>query len=335
MKVVDRRRNRKNKPKKAFFQTNGIRDIKSGKEPVTFSDNLVKNILSLDSTQYGVIEFDNLIPEEYSSSIEFMKHGTKKVLGKLEQLTLDVTPQDLIAMNMDNTSSCRYSGGLFCIDEGFEFEIKLLNCLEGLQLLYYLHKDRRSALSVDLYDGNSNNVGLDAKVSLSSRTKDKSPYDSIRFSRVPILDNERKNDILYALRVEHNCEYRDYDIRRESRFTEDVDLIRRNFCPHEFAAYYSILFSYLEDNRDKAKVMYDMSLFPFPTQLTVDFYKKMMNQTLIKETKDKNPRLIKEGEAEIMLWGLVHKLGYEKTFKPERKILEYNWNKENIPNYDL
>ncbi|MBW2998016.1 hypothetical protein KY321_00620 [Candidatus Woesearchaeota archaeon] len=334
MKVIDRRRSKKSKPKKTFFKNSGIKEIKSEREPVTFSDNLVKNILFLENNQYGVIEYNNLIPEKYNDSVEFMKHGTKRVIGRLEHLASDYTAQDCIRDCLDNTSSGRYSGGIFSIDEGFEFEIKLLNCLEGLQLLYYLHKDKRSALSVDLYDGNSNNVGLDAIVSLSSRTKGKSPYDSIKFSRVPILDNGRKKEILRTLRVEHNCEYRDYDIRRESKHTEDVDLIRRNFCPHEFAAYYSILSSYLDnDERDKAKVMFDMSLFPFPTQLSVDFHKKVEHQTLIQESSDKNPRLLKEGEKEILMWCLVHRLGYEKTFKPERKILEYNWDKSCLPSY--
>ena len=57
-----------------------------------------------------------------------------------------------------------------------------------------------------------------------------------------------------------------------------------------------------------------MSQFALPTQFTVDYYKKLLNNVLIQNKKKTSMKKLNQAEQEALLWGLVTRFGHDKTF---------------------
>ena len=66
-----------------------------------------------------------------------------------------------------------------------------------------------------------------------------------------------------------------------------------------------------------------MSPFAIPTNLTIDYYKKLLSQVVMHDEKARNKyhlRRLNKAEQEIMLWALVKEKKYSQTFSREKII---------------
>ena len=125
--------------------------------------------------------------------------------------------------------------------------------------------------------------------------------------------------------TDHQCGSKRFNIRYTYSEEKETSKVF-NFCAHDIAGYLKIMDHYW--NKDKNLVPLQMNQFAIPTQETANFYNKLSKNCLIQISEDKKPRKLNRSEKEILLWGLVHKLGHDKTFFAKEKLKDYNWEGE-------
>ncbi len=318
---------------KIFFHEPTAAAIKNYKSVINISEDFIDHILDLSDNEAAIIE-RNLIPEGFSSPRKFIKHGKEvkpKRYTSLEQaVKARRTPVQLReeAFNkIQNNAYCGYSFNPFMAPDKRIRKVSLVECLEGARIYGYANQQIEGKPSISVVKSYKDSSGVekdgaDIIVKVPSRTKRKSRYN-IKFMSVPVADSRMKWGIAYGISTDHNCMHKKYLIRFKHK--NDKETSRQlNFCSHEIAGYLGIIDHYY--NKHKNIIPLQMSQFAIPTQETVDFYKKLCNNCLI-ET-DKQARKLNAAEKEILLWGLVYKLGHDSTFYAAEKVKNYNWNSQ-------
>lgn len=318
---------------KTYFQEPTRAQIMKYISVRNFSRDLVSNILSLGENEAGIIEA-RLIPEEFKNSRKFMKQEQDVKIQRFYSLEAMVnnrkTPVQLreIAFNKikPQSYSC-YSFKPFTGNDTRTRRVSLVECLEGIHLYCYASQPgtgfNKPSIEIKPYHDAKRveKDGAEIKVKVSSRTK-KQPKYEFKFSSVPVIDSREKWTIAYNILTDHNCGSKRFNIRYT--FLTDKESSRVfNFCSHEIAAYLAIVDYY--KNKEKNIIPLQMSQFAIPTQEAVDFYVKLCNNCLIKAPKSKLPRKLNRAEKEILLWGLVYKLGHDRTFYATEKVRDYKW----------
>jgi hypothetical protein len=103
------------------------------------------------------------------------------------------------------------------------------------------------------------------------------------------------------------------------------------FGKHAVAAY--IEMARLEHEKGNPVPM-QMCPFALPSQMTVDFYNRLVNRVMVKEAyineegrERTRKRPLNKAEREILLWQFVAKHGPEETLFARGKLPEYRWNR--------
>lgn len=317
---------------KSFFWQPSAAEI-LGKGRIKEADkNLVEQILDLAEDEALIIK-RGLIPKEYDfDSRKFMKHGREVKLKRFysleEAVHKGMKPEQLrrIAFNRIRSSyySC-YSFKPFVGTDTKTRRVSLVECLEGAKIYSYANQPAEgkfvSRIEVKPY-AEAKRVereGAGIIVRVASRRKGLPRYE-IKFSSVPIFDNENKWGIANSIVTDHKLRKKIFGIRYT--YLEDKESSRVfDFVAHEIAGYFAIIDHYLK----QVKVSLEMNPFAVPTQLTVDYYNKWLRRVLIQPEEGDKPRKPLIAEKEIGLWGLVLRKGYEETFKARQKIKDYRW----------
>ncbi len=320
--------------KKGFFREPLVTDIRKYISVKEIDENLIDEILNLGSDEAVVIK-TRLIPGDYENSRKFMKHGRDVKIARfmslkdaLEKKLTPVQLRDDAFNKIRNIAYCCYTIKPFIGTDIRTRRVSLEDAIDGTKIYSGSHQEGMGGpISVKKY-GDAKRVekdGAEFIVEVPSRTEGVSAYE-IKFSSVPTVDNMYKWGIAYNIFTNHSCKHKTYDIRYRYMWDKESSRVF-NFCAHEIAAYLAIIDYSL--NVDKNMIPLQMSQFAIPTKETVDFYIKLVNNCLIKTEDDKRHRKLNRAEKEILLWGLVHKLGHDRTFYARESIdglvKDYNW----------
>ncbi len=306
--------------------------------------DLVDRILSLPEDQYLLVTRP-LVPHDYESSWHFLRHGARVGLGlgeSLEVTARTVAKERRLPVPVDFRiaafNGLQQAKGLY---SGYEYtpntirpynhrdtrvrRVSLVECLEGARLYAYTHQVVMASIDVEHYTEAKavEKDGAVFHVHVPSRGKG-APRYRFNITSVPIIDNAQKWGIAWGAASEgHDCLRGMYmGLRYASK--EDSQVF--NWCAHEIAAYIAMMG---EMSKKGNRVPLQMSQIALPTQLTVDFYKRLCDSVLIhdEELQSKNKlRVLNKAEQEILLWGLVHKRGHHPTFFADGNVSKYDWN---------
>lgn len=315
---------------KLFFQEPTATTIEDYSYVRYISQDFIDNILDISDDEAVVIE-GNLIPEGFKSPRKFIKHGREVKLKRyrsLEQIAKSrKTPVQLREEAFNKIHNKAYSGYSFKpfmrLDTRTR-KVSLVECLEGTRIYCYANQQIEGKPSITVVKSYKDSSGVekdgaDIIVKVPSRIKKMARYN-IKFMSVPVVDSRMKWSIAYGISTDHNCMHKKYLIR--FKYKNDKETSRQfNFCAHEIAGYLGIIDHF--HNKHKNLIPLQMSQFAIPTQDTVDFYKKLCNNSLIRI--DSQVRKLNKAEKEILLWGLVYKLDHDSTFYATEKVKDYNW----------
>jgi len=322
--------------RKAFFAERKTGEIRAFSDVKQVSANLVANILELGEQEALIIELEKgvgLVPQAnyFGNSRKFQKHGPEVRLRRFgsaqEAIKAGRTPVQLREEALD---SIRNKNGAYCAYSfkpvsGLDFrtrKVSLVDCLEGAQIYAYAHQ-QHVPIDVKAYDGAARvaREGAEIVVSVPSREEKGDRY-TFKFSSVPVSDNSEKFAVANSISTDHACGDKRFNIRYKN-FQDKANSRVFNFCAHEIAGYMEIMDHYIREGKNIVPLQ--MNPFALPTQETVDFYKKLANNCLIKTGDDPRPRKLNDAEREILLWGLVSKLGHDRTFYATEKLRDYDW----------
>lgn len=303
------------------------------------SDNLVEQILGLQKNQAVIIKKDLYSPEKFQDPRKFLKYGGEVKIKRYKSLD-DVlkseerkTPVQLREMEFDKISNkpfSRYTVKPFAGTDKRTRIFYLNNCTEGARIYSYADKNPKGCPEITIEKAYKDTTGVakygaEIITRVPSRTEGQERY-KIKFSSVPVVDNDKKWEIANGIFTDHVCENKRYTIRHP-HISNKEDSKQIKFCEHEVAGYLEIIHNFWD--KEKNVVPLQMSQFAIPSQLTANYYMNLLNNCLIQTSKDKKPRRLNEAETEVMLWGLVYKIGHDKTFYSDIRIdgplKDYKW----------
>jgi len=323
---------------KKFFKQPKKSMILKSTHPRSAGDDLVNIIRKIEEGQSIIIE-RGIIPDsgKFSTPRKFLKHGPELKLKRFSSLKeyLEIntakrpTPvqlRDKAFLEMGDHSFCGISFIPITGNDKRKRKISLVESLAGAWIFAYEHQIN-NGIEIRAYQ-ESRRVefeGAIITVRVPSRTKGKRRYE-FTLDSVPVVDSQYKIAIAHSIRSSgHDCKRKEYGFRfRYSGDKENSDVF--NFCAHEIAAYLEVINYFL--NERKNIIPLQMSQFPIPTTLAVDFFKRLCDSTLIRDNqsryKDKL-RKLNQAEKEILLWDLVYKEGPDATFFATEKVEKYDW----------
>ncbi|MDP7323597.1 MAG: hypothetical protein QF632_02455 [Candidatus Woesearchaeota archaeon] len=313
--------------KKGFFTEPTAAKIKE--LDLTHTDSgFIGGILDLQPEEALVIQYD-LVPKRFKGPNTFKKYGPVVTISNGDTSDGIITPAQLRekAVN-DLTGKDAHLGYSYTPTigaDGRPRRVSIIDCLEGARIFHYAHppKDNTidgSPIEVERDYGDSGAVpinGATLVVTLPSRTKGHPRY-SMRVDHVPISDSKPQLDLASCIATDHICEASRYKIRHGTE-TEPTNIV--DICAHEVAAYLAIAEHY---QGDKNPVPWDMNPFATPTELALDFYRRLERNVLIQTPEDQNPRKPNQVEKAILLMGLVQVKGHEETLNPSWQDTKLN-----------
>jgi hypothetical protein len=317
---------------KEFFKPETVARIRA-KELVE-DVRVTSDIAKLDSCQYLILE-ETPIPGDFGSARKFMKHGPEvkpRRYHTLEQAIREaLTPIQLRADAFDKLDSemiyCGYSFMPLGRDRR-KRKVALIECLEGARLFAYAHQTGEE-IKIKAYDRSRKvrREGAEAVFEVPSRTEGED-FHQFKLMSIPVVDSPEKFAISLNFGSDHSCGAKRFNIRyRYSDDKEGSGIV--NVCSHEVAAYLRAIEYYKNKHN---LVPLQMCQFALPSQKTVDFYKALGNNVLVRDSARKTNgglRHLNRAEKEIALWSLVEELGHDRTFYSKKSrdgnLAEYDW----------
>ena len=313
--------------KKGFFREPTAAEMR--KLDLTHTDSdFIARILTLKPEEALVVDY-KLVPDRFQGPRTFRKYGPVVQLSNEDHSGSIVTPAQLReeAVN-DLTGKGAHLGYSYTPTigaDGRPRRVSIVDCLEGARIFHYAHppKDNTidgSPIEVERDYDDSGAVpinGATLVVTLPSRTKGHPRY-SMRVDHVPISDSEPQLDLASCFATDHICDSSRYKIRHGTE-TEPINIV--DICAHEVAAYLAIAEHYQGDNNS---VPWDMNPFATPTELTLDFYKRLETQVLIQTPEDQKARKPNQVEKAILLMGLAQVKGHDATLNPTWEQTQLN-----------
>lgn len=329
--------------KKAFFNDRTLAEIKGLGSEYHASNELVSRILDLNPSDHFVIDV-LIIPENFPTPNKYKKHATEVKLKRFssqEELIktrlLPVQQRERVFDRLHETYIRTGKGGFF---SGYTFKpvgvdetprkAALVSCLDASRILQYIHSVPGMEIKFKGYDNSKivDREGGSFVFDVPSRTEKRSRWN-VGLENVAVIDNDMKYVIAQIINSDHICPEKRYN--RELRFKfkpEEGKELREHsavvqFCPHDIAAYWQLADNYWNKKKNIVPLM--ANPFAMPTQYAVDFYKKLLNNVLIRDKgKLRKPN---QADQEALVWGLVMHDGHDKTFFAREKLRDYDWTK--------
>lgn len=315
--------------RKQFFSELSVSEIRQ--------KNLVeKRISELDSGEYTILDLTSILPKGYESARKFMKHGPEvkpQRIYTLEQAVRNArTPVQLREEAFNNIKNPFYCGYTFLPvgRDRRKRKVSLIECLEGARIFAYAHQTSGTGIKVKPYDDAKRvrQDGAEIVVEVPSREEDQ-PRIQLKLVSIPVVDSPEKYIISLGFGSDHSCGSKRFNIRyRYSDDKEGSGIV--NVCAHEIAGFLEVIEHYI--NERKNLVPLQMSQIAIPSQATVDYYLKTLNNVVVKDpTLKKKPQLRKmdRAEKEIALWNFVLHHSHDRTFfskgSRDGNLADYNW----------
>ncbi len=319
--------------KKKFFEERTVAQIKKLEKIVIEPDQTVKDIAKvIEDTASGqyVLVTCQIIPGDQTVN-KFKKHGPdvklKRFASEEDMIASALTPLDLRAQAFGSITSpfysC-YSIKPFGVDSRTN-RISLETCIEGARIFAYVENTPSTSIDImaDYSAKVSRREGTTFVVSVPSRTKGEDKHEFTLYC-VPTERANKRFSLWPKLRSTHNCKSKEFGRIRYNYEDQKEDSKVFIYCPHEVAAYLKIC-----SDRSKAKnrTPLEMSPFALPSEKTVEFYVKAINNVL-KIDEDGKLRKLNRADIEILLWAMTINHRDDKPWYASgriRKLQDYNW----------
>lgn len=330
--------------KKQYFIEPTLTRIVEDSRPIYVNRpyKFVEKVFDLKEGEYLIIKA-RLIPPNYQSPRKFLKHGTFVEIQTPnsidEALEENMEPWRLRKDIFDSINSIYFAGMSFKPFADFqndkrERRVRLVEKCEAIRILSYGAQTGNDIIIRRVY-ADSERVSKDGAIvaaSVPSRTEKQPRYEFNIYSIV--VDSNDPNSYAVA-----NGFWTDIKIPvkrwsfRFNFYTDKEDSNVLNIFAPEIAAYYKFMTQELHKEYKPNKSVVQMSPFGIPTKLTIDYYQKLLSKVVIYDSRLKSKdklRKLNKAEQEVMLWALVKKMKYDKTFFRRREkrdglIEEIDW----------
>ena len=300
--------------------------------------NIAKVLPQINSSEYIITE--PLFAGNYDSARKFMKHGAEVKLRRQysikQAIDEKLTPVQLREQEFNTLNGpfyCSYSFMPLGKDQR-KRKISLRECLEGARIYAYANQIKGvkedPEITITPYKDAKRVArdGAEVVIRISSRTE-KQKRQEFKLISVPVVDCPEKYAIALNLGSTHSCPSKQYKIRYTYERSKETSQVF-NICAHEIAGYLKLIEQFYND--EKNMIPLQMCQFAIPTQETVNFYKRLNNNLLIRDnqltSKDKlrKPRIT---DLEVGLWAWTKHKGHDKSFFPKSSrdgnVADYNW----------
>jgi len=318
--------------RKRYFHLPTVTEIKAGKILQQATQDLIFHILTLNHQNTALV-LPPLIPNTLPT--KFKKHGRSIILADTKDLESisnfsDLDPKTVRENAFEQVSLKPHFGYIYSNTKtGKQVKISLVDCIEAAWIFSYTHQDHPflPKITVESYTGDEKisspereggqfivHIPTRGKLVNKKGTTIYPPAHKLELDSIAIKDNEHKIRIAWGLndRSRHSCTTKGYTALRFPN--------QSRLCVHDITAVLGII---EQQTQIGNTIPYHTTPIAIPTELTVDFYMKLIDNCLIEADGRLKP--LNQTEREIMLWGLVNKLGYEETFNPKgRKLRDYN-----------
>ena len=319
--------------RKRYFREPTIAKIKKDKSLQRVSKNLVFHILTLNRNNTALV-IPPLVPKDLAKKLMKKGRTVKFEMEDLETITdlSELDPRTVKENAFDKVPSAYRFGYSFQGTKSHNpMRISLVDCIEAAWIFSYTHQDHPfvPSITVEPYTGNGKYTSPEREggqfiVHVPSRGKLTRkgqviypPQHKIELESIAIADNEHKIRIAWGLteKTGHSCESKMY---RGLTFPPQP-----LSCAHEIAAILGVIEHQAQSGNS---IPHHTTPIAIPTELTVDYYMKLIDNCLVEEDgKLRRPYM---AEKEVLLWGLVHHLDHDETFNPQgEKLKNYNFHR--------
>jgi hypothetical protein len=312
--------------RKTYFKLPSVREVKQDRVRVEANEDFVQGVLGLEDGQYLAIDA-RLVPSGFRDARRYQHHGKVTwVEPFMEKGKIYSSLDHVLRRTMDTMWVPAFGlGKRPFFDSNVPVVLPFVNILEGAKIFSYSHKDIPflSPMGVLTFDRAKNvkREGAEVYVTVPSRTKGQERY-TLRFSHVPVVDNEYATDIALNTNAEVNSKDQEHFVRFEGDFSPLRSSKRRLVSGLEAAAMYAVIEHYAAQGN---VVPYKMSLVPVPSQKMVDLYKTLEHRAVVKDWRSGRERLLSMTEKSRVIGDLVSVLGFDTTFRPTGKLKDYDW----------
>ena len=306
-----------------FYKPKTANEILGNKSKVMFAESdIAECVLELYDDEGLIIP--ELVPEEFESRMRFLKKAPQVVLdtgeSQFDAIKRKITPLEARRKASSNLKKDEKYCGLVwkSLRKNEHKRVSLVESMEGAKLFAY-SKLAGALIDVKPYNAaaNAGYFGGKFKVSVPSRGAKSERYE-MTLESVPITQSKFNPVIWTDITANHYCGITGNDFSYKYVSSED-------FCAHVIAAYIEMA---RQNRYDKKNIVpLEFMPFPMPSEETVKFYNKLLNNVMVQTFEDgkRRKRALNKAEKEILLWDLVKIEGHDKILYAEKKLQEYKW----------
>lgn len=314
--------------KKQYFKEPTLAQIIEDSRPIYVSRpfKFVEKVFDLKEGEYLVIKA-SLVPPEYRLPRKFLKHGKYVQIPRPrsidEAIENHMFPWKLRQDIFDSIDAIYHPGYSFRPFADFQHDkrerrVRLVELCEAIRILSYGAQTGNDIKIIRDYSeaGRVSKDGAIIAVSVPSRSEKQPRYEFNIHSVVVNSNDPNSYAITNGFFTDISLPVKKWSFRYLFYGDKEDSNVINIFAP-EIAAYFKFMMQELHKEYEPNKSVAEMSPFGIPTNLTIEFYKNLLSQVVIYDPSTKNKgklRKLNKAEQEVMLWALVKKLKYEKTF---------------------
>lgn len=313
---------------KQYFQTPTLAQITRDSRPVYVSRpyKFVEKAFGVEEGEHLVVN-SMLIPPRFKTAKKFLKHGDFVEIPTPESIDEAVEKymvpwllrqEEFNSIHSIYNAGCSFRPFADFQDDKRERRVRLVEKCEALRGMSYGAQTGFDIDMIKAYDDAErvSKDGATIAVTVPSRTK-KQPRYKFNMQSIVIDSNDPNS---YAIA---NGFYTTIDIPvkrwsfRYNFYDDKEDSSVVNIFAPEISPFYKFMMQELHDEYNPNKSVAEMSPFGIPTNLTVEYYKRLLSKVVIYDPrlKSKNKlRKLNKAEQEVMLWALVKETDYNQTF---------------------
>jgi len=324
--------------KKSFFRERSVSNIlKMRVREVKERDGLVRLLLDLNPTTEGLLINVPVVDDKFEVSDQRYKGSRqRKKYGDFEPLPQPQTPatarrreESLLRMRRRAFEPLQQEEGHAVSLQGYAWvplrgddkrvrRVSFRNNLEGARLYAYA-ESLTTGIDITPYEFTAD--GAIINCSVPSRKQKKRRYH-LQLRHVPISPSDERRVTVWSLGTDFIVAPEDSEHTIMSRDVLD-------WYPQAIAAYYKVI----EHFKEKGNLVpWRMSPFANPSQLAVDYYKKLLNNVVVHDEtlrSRKGLRKLHVSEQSVLLAAALTEVPHDAFFyaarERDQRLRDYDW----------
>lgn len=305
-----------------FHRPTTVGEILDTKMYVVHANSNIAERVDEISEDVGLI-VPALVPEEFAGRLKFLKRAPQVVLdvgrSQADAIQRGLSPSIAYRNAINNLAPAQYCGAVWrSLRRNEHNRVTLDESIKGTKLFAWSEISGSDIEVTPYTDANVSFYGGKFKLRVPSRTPKQSKHE-LTMESVPVRKSKFNPVIWTDIGTTHYCGVTGNDF--SYRYVSAKD-----FCAHEIAGAIKLAKDNTLLTRDR--VPYEFLPFPTPTEATIGYYNKLVNNVMVEEEigGNKRKRPLNNAEREILLWDFVRMNGYESTFgQKSKKFTEYKW----------